>query len=419
MLGLGRSSDVLPIKSERIQRHRPTCWSKFATKHWHYSAQLSALAEISFVPTNYLYGNQSMNRSALPCVIAGVFCCCATTLAFAQPPVQIMPKDYDESFPNTQSDVKAGSKELSKAECDAKPNTVWVSASWEEKGVFTDSKKSAEGCIRYFPSDDVGINPRLMVYLEGDMTEREGYKSATYKQQVAQANSIAKGNGFAVAVIGRPGVMGSTGANHWSDRRTPIEAHLVNAAVTAIKEKHGYSRIDVAGQSGGGGLIGAMLSLGRNDLNCVAISSGGTAVRMRSVDFLGAQATRDTTGRLLSEAYDPYDHVDKVVQDQKRHIYIIADRQDKRVSFRSQEAFKDKLAQAGHHVYLVETVSPDTVNHHGLGVQARRVAGWCAAGFSDEIIAGKVRNNEPSHLVFVKQQETLAAKQSQQEQQAK
>ena len=330
-----------------------------------------------------------------------------------------MPKDYDESFPNTLSDVKAGSKELSKAECDAKPNTVWVSASWEEKGIFSDSKKSTEGCIRYFPSDDVGVNPQLMVYLDGDLVEKEGYKFATYKQQVAQANSIAKGNGFAVVVLGRPGVMGSTGANHWSDRRTPIEAQLINAAVTAIKEKHGYSRIHIAGQSGGGGLVGALLSLGRNDLDCVAISSGATAVRMRTIDFLGAQATRDTTGRSVSEAYDPYDYVDKVVPDQKRHIYIIADRQDKRVSFRSQEAFKDKLAKASHHVFLIETVSLDTVNHHGLGTQARRVTGWCAAGFSDEVIAGKVRANEPSHLVFVKQQETLAAKQDQQEPQTK
>ncbi len=330
--------------------------------------------------------------------------------ALAQSKAQIMPSDYDESFPNTQADVKGGNKEVSQIECETKPNTVWVTAKWSEKGVFSESAKSTSGCIRYFPSSDVGTNPQLMLYIDGDQVEPDGYKFATYKQQVAQANSVAKGNGFAVVIIARPGVFGSTGANHWSDRRTPIEANLINAAVTAIKTKHGYQRAHIAGQSGGGGLIAAMLTLGRDDLDCVAIASGVSAVRLRTIDLLGERATKDTTGRWVSEAYDPYDNIDKIVKDPNRRIYMIADRQDKRVSFRSQEAFRDKLLKSGHHVHLIEAVSMDTVNHHSFGLQARRVTGWCAAGFQDEEIAKKMLDNEPSHMEFVRRQKALSEK---------
>lgn len=337
------------------------------------------------------------------------------SLAQAQSRAQVMPPEYDESFPNTQTDVQAGNKELSQAECESKPNTVWVAANWTEKGVFSESAKSTSGCIRYFPSSDVGTNPQLMLYVEGDMVEPGGYKFATYKQQVAQANSVAKGNGFAVVIIARPGVFGSTGANHWSDRRTPIEANLINAAVTAIKAKHGYQRAHIAGQSGGGGLIAAMLTLGRDDLDCVAIASGVSAVRLRTMDLLGERATKDTTGRWVSEAYDPYDNIEKIVKDQKRRIYMIADRQDKRVSFRSQEAFRDKLMKAGHHVHFIEAVSIDTVNHHLFGLQARRITGWCAAGFQDEEIVKKMLDNEPSHMEYVRRQKALSEKSEKQE----
>jgi hypothetical protein len=43
--------------------------------------------------------------------------------------------------------------------------------------------------------------------------------------------------------VGRPGVYDSTGMSHVRERRMPVEAHLVNAALDAIKARYGYRRI--------------------------------------------------------------------------------------------------------------------------------------------------------------------------------
>ncbi|MEZ7910788.1 MAG: prolyl oligopeptidase family serine peptidase [Propionivibrio sp.] len=305
--------------------------------------------------------------------------------------------EYDEIFPATLNEITAGPTPLTQTECEAKPNALWISARWTEKGTFSDSEKRGQACIRYFPSDQAANARRPLLFINGDRVEPEGFKDGTYRKQVAFANLIAKEAGNPAVVIGRPGVYGSTGANHLTDRRTPQEAALIYAAIEALKARYGWSHLLLSGQSGGGGLVAAMLTQGRDDIDCAAMSSGAVAVRLRTVDQKFSNPGRDATGRYLYETYDPMDHVTHIAPDPKRRLFIVADRRDKRVSYNSQRQFFHALKAQGIHALFVEQFARDK-NFHALTWPGVRAVGACADGRSDdEIIALLSRaKNEPA-----------------------
>ena len=58
---------------------------------------------------------------------------------------------------------------------------------------------------------------------------------------------------------------------HASDRRMRDEGITMNAAVDALKERHGYARVALAGQSGGARIVAQLLVLGRRDIVCAAM----------------------------------------------------------------------------------------------------------------------------------------------------
>lgn len=218
--------------------------------------------------------------------------------------------------------------------------------------------------------------------------------SATFlsstEKQIALANRLAKTSGMPIVRIARPGTYGSTGMNHkW--RRQPIEAHLVNAAVTQIKEKLGYERISLAGLSGGGGLVAAMLSLGRTDVNCAVIGAGATNVklRMQHYGWLTYSKGNDATGVPLSSVYDPVDHVSEVKPDPNRRVFIVGDPRDVQVIYSSQVDYASKLAAAGTPNTILEAQAFDT-NHHQVAFQAQWVSGWCNKGWTDEQMQAKL-----------------------------
>ncbi len=300
--------------------------------------------------------------------------------------------DYDEIFPATLREITAGPEPLAQADCEAKPHSVWISARWIEKGTFSDSERNGQACLRYFPSDHAASAARPLLYLHGDRVEPEGFKDGTYRQQVAFANQIAKSSGQPTVVIGRPGVYGSSGANHFTDRRTPQEAALIYATIEALKVRYGWSRLLLSGQSGGGGLVAAMLTMGRNDIDCAAMSSGAVAVRVRTVDQKFSNPGRDSTGRYLYETYDPLEHVGRIVADPQRRLFIVADRRDKRVSYNSQRQFFLALEKHGQHALFIEQFARDK-NSHALTWPGVRAVGACAAGRSDEEIVALLSQN--------------------------
>lgn len=296
--------------------------------------------------------------------------------------------DYDETFPSTQREVIAGPPALSQAECEAKPHALWITTQWVEKGVFSDSTKTGQACIRYFPSAHAPRASRPLLFINGDRVEPEGFSDGTYRKQIAFANLIARESGHPTIVIGRPGVYGSTGANHYTDRRTPQEAALIYAAIDTLKERYGWSRLLLSGQSGGGGLVAAMLTMGRNDIDCAAISSGAVAVKQRLIDLRPSNPGRDATGRFTYETYDPIDNVGRIVQNSARRMFIFADRRDKRVSYNSQRMFYLALEQHGVQALFIESLGTGK-DYHGLTWPGVRAVGACADGRSDEEIIAR------------------------------
>ncbi len=317
--------------------------------------------------------------------------------------------DYDEAFPSTLREITTGPSPLTQAECEARPHALWISANWIEKGTFSDSEKTGQACIRYFPSAQVGQTPDApLIYIHGDRVEPEGFKDGSYRQQIIFANQIAKTISRATVLIARPGVLGSTGANHQTDRRTPQEAALIYAAIDALKVRYGWSRLVLSGQSGGGGLVAAMLTMGRNDIDCAAMSSGAVAVRLRTIDQKFSNPGRDSTGRYLYETYDPMDHVGRMTTDPARRLFIVADRRDKRVSYNSQRQFFLTLEKHGQHALFIEQFAK-APNFHSLTWPGVRAVGFCAAGRSDdEIVALLTKNpDEPSEREILRSSPAL------------
>jgi poly(3-hydroxybutyrate) depolymerase len=130
-------------------------------------------------------------------------------------------------------------------------------------------------------------------------------------------------------------VYGSSGDHN--QRRRLRELLVINTAVDAIKSKHGVKAFVLSGQSGGGHIVGSLLSL-RQDIICAVITSGAVAVQQRSL--IRGWAGVDATG--YSDYFDPIDHVAKISRDPGRRIFIIGDPRDTNVPFETQVAFFNK-----------------------------------------------------------------------------
>jgi hypothetical protein len=297
-------------------------------------------------------------------------------------PVQPMPADYNEQF--SFDDLLNGPSSLSEEECNKKPFAVYVKLSWMSKA-----------CIRYFPSDNVGVAKDVTFFFNGDMmvTQRAGESKdfwekqygrwGNYKEQHRQANMYANITKGAFIIIGRPGTLGSTGGNHQPSRDTVDETEnetlFINAAIDAIKAKFGYDRINIEGMSGGGRIVGGLLTEGRNDVDCAISESGAVSVATREIDYSGNSPR--------AGAYDPMRHIKDIKADPQRRFLQVTDPQDHQVSPRSQKEFVDAVAALGHNAYQVYADAPwDTQHHHGTTPVGARLMPLCRAGASTEVM---------------------------------
>lgn len=290
---------------------------------------------------------------------------------------------------------------LNRAECESKRHAVWVEPEWQQRGLFGRVvKQSASACIRYFPSANAEHAPTAVLFIHGDVMSledrakqnQENYeKTASYDAQVTQAERTARDIGLPVIRIGRPGTLGGTGMSHVRERRMPIEAHLVNAAVGAIQARYGYSRIQLAGLSGGGGLVGAVLTLGRTAIDCAVIGSGAVSIKSRARMLGSKEAQRglDQTGQLLAEVYDPIDYTEGVQPDANRRIFVLGDPRDRSVAFESQREFQQALVARGILVTVLTVEAKDKM-HHRVAPEAQRAASWCKAGLDDGQIQARL-----------------------------
>ena len=87
-------------------------------------------------------------------------------------------------------------------------------------------------------------------------------KDVEYRGSAEQTDKISRPGLDTVIYLSRIRLEGSSG--HHGLRRTMLELHVTNAALDAIKQRHGFRGFHIFGQSGGSTLTGGLLALRRD-----------------------------------------------------------------------------------------------------------------------------------------------------------
>lgn len=259
---------------------------------------------------------------------------------------------------------------ISHAQCDATPQTLWLNVHGHDY------------CVRYYLSTVGGEGPRPVVFLQGDQKVKLDLKTWTWidisevkdfdtDEFMKIADEFSKLSKTTAIYLGRIGLAGTSG-NHTS-RHTLLELHLANAALDAIKQRHGFEGFHLAGQSGGTKLVGGLLGL-RRDVACAALGSGplATPASVKSPD----------PGRSF---FDASQSVSLAAKDRLLRPFVITDKADKRVPLGQQTGFVDKMRNAGRQVPQLFVEATDE-EHHGVLIYTEVVAGGCVLGKSDDEI---------------------------------
>ncbi len=307
-------------------------------------------------------GNSLLVRIVLPVLL--VASACSTTS-----PVNV------DTF--TRSGVMSGSTMTEEA-CVWPDSSVWVVVDGQGE------------CIRYFAAGVEESNGLAVVFFHGDRLkhhwDRTGRTTSVEVIVYSDNNESwlrSKSGGYSLVTesmyiyFSRPGVYGSSGDH--KQRRRPREIAVINAALDSIKRKHSIQKFAIAGQSGGGHVVASLLTM-RDDIECAVSTSGIVAVGMR-VQLKGWR--RDATG--YSDYFDPVEHVDDILRDPDRRIFIVGDPDDSNVPFPTQRAYYEKVKQAGHDAWLVKSFAYGSQRHR-LGHVAREIVGYCAKGMPTEEI---------------------------------
>ncbi|MGE8126664.1 alpha/beta hydrolase family protein [Methylobacterium sp. NPDC080182] len=239
-----------------------------------------------------------------------------------------------------------------------------------------------EDCLRFYGAQAEPTNRPPLVFLEGDVISvaqprtyppawqvGEFYRRLNPKLMQKEADLYSAATARTFVNLARPGTFGSSG--HHLERRRPREVALVNAALDALKARFGWAQINLAGFSGGGHLVGALLAR-RDDIGCAVIASGNVAVRQRGVER-GLSA--DVTG--YEDFVDPIEHAAEIGRRPPMRVVILTDPADRIVEAKFQNMFAVALRTAGVAVEqrLVAAADPD---HHNLR-SAAIIAGLACA----------------------------------------
>jgi pimeloyl-ACP methyl ester carboxylesterase len=248
-------------------------------------------------------------------------------------------------------------------------------------------------CIRYYSHGLKDENPVVLVVFHGDLMAQNGSRRTLHgysdnKPEILRSDMRAISNRFGVPAIfvARPGVYGSSGDH--SERRRKREVDLMNLALDELRKRHNIEKFAMAGQSGGGHIVGAMLA-NRSDIKCAAMSSGVVAVRAR----VAAKGwTADATG--FRDFYDPIDYVDNISKDPDLKIFVVGDERDSNVPFTTQKMYFDKLIKRGLKARLVKA-NGSGPEHHGLAHCGIGIAGLCARNGDAAELTHIVRASKP------------------------
>jgi pimeloyl-ACP methyl ester carboxylesterase len=266
---------------------------------------------------------------------------------------------------------------ITHAQCDATPQTLWLNL------------HGRDYCVRYYLSNAGGEGPRPIVFLQGDQLGKFNPKTWTWidtseAKDVDTDDIMKMADGFSkqakttAIYLARIGVDGTSG-NHMS-RKTLLELELMNAALDAIKQRHGFEGFHLAGQSGGSKIVAGLIGR-RRDIACAVIGSGP----------LVAPDARNSSdpGRT---AFDATENVAQVAQNRTLRPIVVTDKADKTVPIAQQTGYLDRLRKAGRQVPQLFVEAPEMIDdkHHGVAMYTELITAGCVLGRSDEEIARAV-----------------------------
>jgi dienelactone hydrolase len=249
-------------------------------------------------------------------------------------------------------------------------------------------------CVRYWMSTAGGRKDEALLYVHGDIGGvvdgkiglDAGSKRLTAASLQRDAHLWSRVYGGPYIALGRPGALGSSG-HHLRDRRTSIEVRVVDAAIDALKELHGFKRLHAVGQSGGGHTVAALLQR-RGDLGCAVITSGTVSVKGHTRDM-----GKPLNAKVVS-SYDPIDHVKAMQHQPGRRVILLSDPEDRVIPFRSQREFVERVKARGLPI-LHLTAGAGDERFHGLGSDGLRLAADCAKGVDDAALTARYQTKTP------------------------
>jgi hypothetical protein len=259
------------------------------------------------------------------------------------------------------------------SQCAVHPHAVWVSA--YGRGI----------CMRYYYSDAGGSGRQATIFLNGDKpgtmprqrAKPEEVKDTDTDVMERHAGVISRTMGQPAIYMARMGLDGSSG--HHAQRRTKLELHITNAAIDAIKRRHGITDLNMYGQSGGASLVGALLSM-RTDINCAVPGSG------RLVANPNAIKQNNSISDPALHIMNPYDGIPVIVQRSRAKILVVTDPRDQAVTRDHQDPFVQALLRAGRQAEQFYVTASDP-KHHGVARYALAVTGECVRGSTHDQIA--------------------------------
>ena len=129
---------------------------------------------------------------------------------------------------------------MTPAQCAALPQAVWLNV------------MGRDFCIRYYLSTAGGESARPVVFLQGDRLGRLNLKTGEFTPGprdkdldtddfVRIADALSRQTKTAAIYLARAGLDGSSGDHRI--RHSVLELNVANAALDAIKQRHGFERL--------------------------------------------------------------------------------------------------------------------------------------------------------------------------------
>jgi hypothetical protein len=253
---------------------------------------------------------------------------------------------------------------ITRAQCTAIVQAVWISADGQDF------------CVRYYLSTAGGEGRTPVVFLQGDRFGKLDLSTNSFptvpedqKKDTDTDDLLKTADGFSrmakttAIYLARIGVDGTSG-NHVA-RKTWLELHLLNAALEAIKQRHGFTGFHLVGQSGGSKLVGGLIGL-RRDITCAVSGSGPLS-----------EPVSNKTAAPDRSYFDAVDAISVAARNPSLRLFVITDPMDRAVGINQQTPYVERAREQGRPVsqLFVEATDDD---HHGTVEYARVVVAGCA-----------------------------------------